>query len=129
MGASGRRTAAIERWAAGAGVLAFLAIAIGSVWGAVGYVGTTGEPYSPLNHWISELGQVSVAAHAAFFNLMLVLGGGLFVAFVAYLIFWFFARNLVDGQGVVIEIGGHVLVILLSLAAGFSSFRASRLRR
>ncbi len=39
--------------------------------------------------------------------------GGLFVAFVVYFIVWFFARNLVDGQGMAIEVGGHVLVILL----------------
>ena len=77
-----RRSAVIERWAARAGVLAFLAIAVGSAWGAVGYQGTAGEPYSPLNHWISELGQVSVAAHAGFFNLMLVIGGASFIAFV-----------------------------------------------
>lgn len=55
--------------------------------------------------------------------------GGLFVTLVTYLVVWFFARNFVDGQGTAIEIGGHVLVILLSLAVGFSSFRASLLRR
>jgi hypothetical protein len=55
--------------------------------------------------------------------------GGLFVTFVVYLVVWFFARNFVDGQGTAIEVSGHVLVILLSLAAGFSSFRASLLRR
>jgi hypothetical membrane protein len=72
----------VERWSADAGVLAFLAIAGGCAWGAVGYVGTAGESYSPLNHWISELGQVSVAAHASFFNLMLLIGGATFVVFV-----------------------------------------------
>ncbi len=77
-----RRNALVERWAVRAGLLAFLAITVGSVWGAVGYVGTAGEAYSPLNHWISELGQVSVAAHAGFFNLMLVIGGASFIAFV-----------------------------------------------
>lgn len=51
--------------------------------------------------------------------------GGLFVAFVVYLVVWFFARNFVDGQGTAIEVGGHVLVIPVSLAVGFSSFRVS----
>lgn len=54
--------------------------------------------------------------------------GGLFVAFVVYFVVWFFARNLVDGQGAAIEVGGHGAGILLALAAGVSSFRASRSR-
>ncbi len=55
--------------------------------------------------------------------------GGLFVAFVVYFVVWFFARNFFDGLGVAMEAGGHALVILLSLAVGFSSFRASLARR
>jgi hypothetical membrane protein len=77
-----RRSAVVAWWAVRAGVLAFLAIAAGCAWGAVGYVGTAGEPYSPLNHWISELGQLSVAAHAGVFNLMLVVGAASFIVFV-----------------------------------------------
>ncbi len=51
--------------------------------------------------------------------------GGLFVALVVYVVVWLLARNVVDGQGMAIEVGGHVLVILLALAVGLSSFRAS----
>jgi hypothetical protein len=55
--------------------------------------------------------------------------GGLFVAFVVFFVSWFFLRNLVDGQGVAVEIGGLVVVVLFSLLVGFSSFRASLSRR
>jgi hypothetical membrane protein len=63
-------------------MLAFALVAVGSVMAAVAYTGTAGEPYSPLNHWISELGQEGVSALAAVFNGCLVLGGSAFVAFV-----------------------------------------------
>jgi hypothetical membrane protein len=64
------------------GVLAFLAIAGACVCGAIGYTGRAGEAYSPLNHWISELGEPGVAAHADAFNVLLSIGGVLFVGFV-----------------------------------------------
>ncbi len=73
----------VELLAAGAGMLAFVLIAAGCVISALGYTGTAGEPYSPLNHWISELGQEGVSARAPVFNGCLVLGGLAFVEFVA----------------------------------------------
>jgi len=42
---------------------------------SIGYVGTQGEPYSFLNHYISELGQVGVSHLAPLFNTGLILGG------------------------------------------------------
>jgi hypothetical membrane protein len=47
------------------------------------YTGRMGERFSPLNHFISELGQVGVSELAWLFNLGLILGGVLFVPFVA----------------------------------------------
>ena len=41
----------------------------------IGYVGTAGESYSLLNHYISELGQVGVSHLAPLFNTGLILGG------------------------------------------------------
>ena len=38
-------------------------------------MGTQHEPFSPLNHWISELGEVGVSRLAAVFNVGLVVGG------------------------------------------------------
>lgn len=50
---------------------------------------------------------------------------GLFITVVVYMFIWFFARNFLDGLGVVIEVGGHAVVVLLAMVAGYSSFRAS----
>lgn len=83
MTADPRRRPTVERVAAVLGVLSFVAIALGCVWSALGYTGTAGEPYSPLNHWISELGQEGVAARAHWFNRGLIAGGAAFVGFVA----------------------------------------------
>ena len=71
----------IERIATTAAVLSTLAIALGIVVAWAGYAGTTGEPYSPFNHWISELGQPGVSARAPVFNVALVVGGTGFVVF------------------------------------------------
>jgi len=77
-----RRRPQVERIAAVLGIVSFIAITIGSLWSGLGYTGVNGEPYSPLNHWISELGQEGVAARADWFNLGLKIGGAAFVGFV-----------------------------------------------
>ena len=76
------RRAAIGRTATTAGILSAWTIVfgIGAAWS--GYSGTAGEPYNPLNHWISELGQVGVSARASVFNLALVAAGMEFVLFI-----------------------------------------------
>jgi hypothetical membrane protein len=53
---------------------------------AMAYRGAAGEAYSPLNHFISELGEIAVSRLAWAFNLGVVLGGaslGLFVLVLA----------------------------------------------
>jgi hypothetical membrane protein len=60
-----------------------LAITVGSVVAAIGYTGTESESYSPLNHWVSELGEIGVSQLAWAFNLGLVVGGLGFVVFMA----------------------------------------------
>jgi hypothetical membrane protein len=65
---------------AAVGVLIFGAAAT-----ALAYRGTAGEPYSPLNHFISELGGVAVSRLAWAFNLGIVLGGVGLGAFVLIL--------------------------------------------
>jgi hypothetical membrane protein len=42
---------------------------------ALAYVGTADERYSPVNHWVSELGEVGVSELATVFNIGLILGG------------------------------------------------------
>ncbi len=46
------------------------------------YVGRAGQRYSPLNHFISELGEVDVSRLAPVFNIGLVTAGALYVPFV-----------------------------------------------
>lgn len=60
-----------------------LALTVGSVAAALAYTGAAGEPYSPLNHWVSELGELGVSSLAWAFNLGLVVGGLGFVVFMA----------------------------------------------
>jgi hypothetical membrane protein len=66
-----------------AAIVGTLTITIASVVTALVYTGTAGEPYSPLDHWVSELGQTSVSRAAPLFNAGLVVAGACFVVFVA----------------------------------------------
>ena len=66
------------------GVIGSAAFLVASVIAALAYSGTVGEAYSPLNHWVSELGERGVSALALLFNIGLVVGGiALAVFFVA----------------------------------------------
>jgi hypothetical membrane protein len=76
----GRTVARVAQVSAIVGVLA---LTVASVVTAVVYTGTKGEPYSPVNHWVSELGQTSVSQAAAIFNVGLIVGGLCFAIFVA----------------------------------------------
>jgi hypothetical membrane protein len=46
------------------------------------YIGKAGERYSPLNHFVSELGETGVSRLAVVFNLGLIAAGILFIPFV-----------------------------------------------
>lgn len=52
-----------------------LAAVLGSLIAGLAYRGKRGQPYSPLNHFISELGEVGVSRLAWVFNLGLVVCG------------------------------------------------------
>jgi hypothetical membrane protein len=69
------------RVAAWAGLVGVAAITGSSVVAALAYSGTSGEPFSPLNHWVSELGEVGVSELAWVFNVGLMVGGTCFVVF------------------------------------------------
>lgn len=103
--AQGRR---VEAAAIAAGILAAVAISVGSLAAAVVYQGTAGEAYSPLNHWISELGQIGVSSAAPLFNACLILAGILFGCFVAGL--WLSSRSrlrwLFGPVGMLAAVGG-----------------------
>jgi hypothetical membrane protein len=57
------------------------AIAACAVVAAIAYHGTAGEPFSPLNHYVSELGELGVSSLAVLFNSGLIVGGFAFAVF------------------------------------------------
>lgn len=64
-----------------AGLVGSTVLAAASIVTAVAYRGSAGESYSPLNHWVSELGQIGVSSLSTVFNTGLVVGGVLFAFF------------------------------------------------
>jgi hypothetical membrane protein len=71
----------LDRLAIWAGLLGSTIILAGSVVTAIAYSGSKGQPYSPLNHFVSELGEVGVSKLAPVFNACLNIGGVCFVVF------------------------------------------------
>ena len=71
----------LDRTAIWAGLLGSSVIALGSLIAALGYTGSKGQPYSPLNHFVSELGELAVSHLAPVFNAALIVGGVCFVLF------------------------------------------------
>lgn len=65
------------------GVLGPLVLAAGVLVPALAYTGRRGEPYSPLNHFVSELGEVGVSSLSAVFNGSLLVSGLLMALFLA----------------------------------------------
>jgi hypothetical membrane protein len=63
------------------GIAGCLIILLGVIISAITYSGRKRERYSPLNHFVSELGELGVARNARLFNLGLILGGLLFIPF------------------------------------------------
>lgn len=57
------------------GIAGSIIAVIGSLIAAIAYRGKQGQAYSPLNHFISELGEVGVSRLAWVFNLGLILTG------------------------------------------------------
>jgi len=130
------------------GIAGSIIAVIGSLIAAIAYRGKQGQMYSPLNHFISELGEVGVSRLAWVFNLGLILTGlclvvavlglGLMlpgwlsnVALVAGVVcalglsfVGFFPMNQLTPHtraAMTFFRGGLVMVILFSLAIGFQS--------
>ena len=72
---------ATRRRLAALGLAGSAIISLGSVVAAVAYVGKHGQRYSPLNHWISELGEVAESELHLAFNLGLIVGGPMLALF------------------------------------------------
>jgi hypothetical membrane protein len=102
------RRRGLDRLAACAGILGGAAIGAGSVVTAAVYRGKHGQPYSPLNHFVSELGELAQSDLARVFNASLIVGGLCFAVFMS----GFAAsrpgglRLLAGGVGVVAGVGG-----------------------
>jgi len=61
------------------GIAGTVLVSLAVLVSALAYSGKQSEPYSLLNHFISELGELGVSRAAWLFNLGLVLGGALFI--------------------------------------------------
>jgi hypothetical membrane protein len=64
------------------GLAGCLVIIFAMLSAGAGYSGRKQEKYSPLNHFISELGEAGVSARAQVFNYGLIVGGALLIPFV-----------------------------------------------
>jgi hypothetical membrane protein len=72
----------VERLAPLAGMAGAAAIGAGSLVAEIAYRGAQGEAYSPLSHYLSELGEVGVSSLALVFNVGLIAGGLCFSTFI-----------------------------------------------
>lgn len=61
--------------ASAAGIIGVAVISAAMFITALTYTGRGGESYSPLNHWVSELGEIGVSVLAPVFNVGLIAGG------------------------------------------------------
>ena len=78
-------TSALVRSGPQIGFVGSVFFIVASIVAGVAYTGETGQSFSPLNHWVSELGEVGVSALALVFNLGLIVGGLAFALFMAAL--------------------------------------------
>lgn len=65
----------VKKFGAWAGLLSAVGIMIAFLIVAIAYRGRIGEPYSPINHVVSELGEVGISRLAWLFNGVLIIGG------------------------------------------------------
>jgi hypothetical membrane protein len=57
------------------GLFGSITLAATAVVAALLYTGTAGEAFSPLNHWVSELGEMRVSRMALLFNIGILVSG------------------------------------------------------
>lgn len=96
-----------SKWSAWAGIVGALVIAISSLVSMSIYEGELGQAYSPINHFISELGRISVSEGATIFNAGLVIGGSCMGIFIV---------------GLALRVPGILrpILLLIGLTAGIS---------
>ena len=97
-----------------AGIVGVSLDLLGSLISAVTYRGRLGEPYSPLNHFVSELGELHVAPMAVAFNAGLLLGGLCLTVFLIGL-----GRRIGGWTGALFAVGGAACGISGALVGVF----------
>lgn len=97
------------------GLLGSLSIAIGSLFAALVFVGADGERYSPLNHFVSELGEYGVSQGAGVFNFSLMFGGVFIIAFMVTL-----ARDVNNLTGLIFGVLGAASGVFGAAAGVFT---------
>ena len=70
-------------WSYTAGILGSVILLLGWIIPAIAYRGRNGEFFSPLNHFVSELGQTGVSRLSLLFNLCMIVGSLLLILFMA----------------------------------------------
>jgi hypothetical membrane protein len=68
-------TSTLARYGPVIGFLGSTLFMVAALVAGVAYTGTAGESFSPLNHWVSELGELGVSSLALVFNIGLFVGG------------------------------------------------------
>lgn len=101
----------LDRLAIRAGLIGSTVVGFGAVVTGLGYVGKAGESYSPLSHFVSELGELAESDLAVVFNAALVVGGACFALFMLGLgvahVGWL--PNLYGVLGVLAGVGGALV--------------------
>lgn len=105
---------ALRRLTWRAGLAGVSAIMVGILVSAIAYSGRKGEPCNPLNHFVSELGEIGVSDAALAFNSSLVVAGLCFTVFLVgvavYLRSWF--SFVFGGAGLVTGVSGLMVGLL-----------------
>jgi hypothetical membrane protein len=73
----------VDRLSACAGIVGGSVLAAGSVVTAYAYRGADGEAFNPLNHFVSELGELANSELAGLFNVSLIASGVCFAVFMS----------------------------------------------
>lgn len=71
----------LDHMASRAGIVGAFVIVVGSLITAIAYRGAGGASYSPLSHFVSELGELAQSELAGVFNVSLIVGGVCFAVF------------------------------------------------
>lgn len=74
-----RGPARVSLFVPAVGIIGAVALGLGCLVAALAYRGSAGEAYSPLNHFISELGDEGISSLALAFDVGVMLGGLAFV--------------------------------------------------